>query len=167
MPEPSAVAGRAPAPAPAQRNRGRCPRLPCPKERTTKNTGPAGNRSCRGHCRTSSLLQVMGEKLAQHGFAGQRRGLQKLAQLVHLNLRVDLLEPGFGLRNRLRRWRFLGGAGRNLNHKFADQRGVNGPQGRERGFFLFKRRLGGCSHDFTIQLGTGLRKRTATTVRSG
>jgi hypothetical protein len=51
------------------------------------------------------LLHVMYKKMAQHGFAGQRRGLQKLAQLVHLNLRVHLLEPGRGVLDRLGRRR--------------------------------------------------------------
>ena len=89
------------------------------------------------------LLHVMDEKMAQHGFAGQRRGLQKLTQLVHLDLRVDLLEPGLGLLNRLGRGgEFLGiividRAGGNLNHKFAHQRSVHGLQGAERGCLIF------------------------------
>ena len=127
--------------------------------------------------RLRGLLHVMDEKMAQHGFVRQRRGLQKLAQLVHLDLRVDLLEPGLGVLDRLgRRREFLGiifidRAGGDLNHKFAHQRSVHGLQGAERRSLIFECRLegriGGYSHDFKIQLGTGLRKRTATTVRSG
>jgi hypothetical protein len=45
----------------------------------------------------------MQEKMAQHAFVGQRGGLQKLAQLMNLDLRVHLLEPGFGILDRFRR----------------------------------------------------------------
>ena len=47
--------------------------------------------------RLRGLVHVMQEKMAQHAFVGQRRGLEKLAQLVDLDQRVHLLEPGFGL----------------------------------------------------------------------
>ena len=118
--------------------------------------------------RLYGLAHVMEEKMAQRDLVGERRGLQKLTELVHLDLRVHLLKPGLGQFNRLgRRREFLvDRAGVNFNDKFAHQRGVNGLQGTERGSLIFERRLSGCSHDFTIQLGTCLRKRTATTVRS-
>ena len=91
------------------------------------------------------LVHVMQKKMAQHGLVGQRRGLQKLAQLVNLDLRVDLLEPGLGLLDRLGRGRkflvAIDRAGGNFNHKFAHQRSVHGLQGAERGCLLFKGRL--------------------------
>ena len=89
--------------------------------------------------RLRGLVHVMQEKMAQHAFVGQGRGLQKLAQLMDLDLRVHLLEPGFGLLDRFGRWRefLVDGAGGNFNHKFAHQRRVHGLQGRERGPLLF------------------------------
>ena len=82
----------------------------------------------------------MQKKMAQHEFVGQGRGLEKLAQLVHLDLHVDLFKPGFGVLDGFRRWyeSLVDGAGGNLNHKFAHQRSVHGLQSTECGSLLFK-----------------------------
>ena len=81
----------------------------------------------------------MRDQIAQDLFTRQRRRLQKLAQLVHLNLPVDLLEPLFRVRLKFRvsRFRIVPGhqrlrgqrAGRYLNDKFRDQRPIDGLQG--------------------------------------
>ena len=43
------------------------------------------------------LVQMMGQQVAKHRFIGQSGGLKELPQLMHLDLRVDLLEPAVRL----------------------------------------------------------------------
>src|ERR1019366_5588103 len=99
--------------------------------------------SVRG--RFHRLPQVMDEQIAEYGFVGQRRGLQKLAQLMDLNLGVNLLEPCFSLScrpfDRAGRGIRPEGTGGYFDDKFADQRLVDRMEGLEHRPRHFRRRL--------------------------
>jgi len=85
---------------------------------------------------------------------------------VHLDLRVDLLNS-LGLLNRLGRGgEFLGiiVIDRQVETSITNSRTsaayMGLARGAERGCLISIWELGGCSHDFTIQLGTCLGNRT-------
>ncbi len=115
------------------------------------------------------LVEVMDQEIAQHRFIGQRGGLQKLAELVNLNVSVDLLEPGVCLFDAFfgGRLSFVDGrAGRHVDDEFLHQRGIDRLQRTELlPLFVESCMRWSWGHDLMIQLGTVFRKRAATTVR--
>src|SRR5262249_32727326 len=112
------------------------------------------------------------QQVEQLLLADQRTGLQELAKLVHLDGVIHLVKPLVGLLHRLFTGRIDPGleivAGFNVDGELAGEFEINRIQPSSR-VPLGCEILHGCGrvHDFTIQLGTSLRKRAATRVFPG